>query len=81
MAGHLLELEFEPQFVHLAVRFSLQLSSHCQQVEMVFTSVAGHLLELEFEPRVKGWHSCAPRDLYDASVHKGVPKVGADGRF
>lgn len=42
---------------------------------MVFTSVAGHLLELEFEPRVKGWHSCAPRDLYDASVHKGVPKV------
>ncbi|KAI7839931.1 hypothetical protein COHA_006325 [Chlorella ohadii] len=45
-----------------------------QQVEMVFTSVAGHLLELEFEPRVKGWHSCAPRDLYDASVHKGVPK-------
>lgn len=43
---------------------------------MVFTSVAGHLLELEFEPRVKGWHSCAPRDLYDASVHKGVPKVG-----
>ena len=42
----------------------------------MFTSVAGHLLELEFEPRVKGWHSCAPRDLYDASVHKGVPKVG-----
>lgn len=47
-----------------------------QQVEMVFTSVAGHLLELEFEPRVRGWHSCSPKDLYDAAVHKGVPKVG-----
>lgn len=47
------------------------------QVDMVFTSVAGHLLELEFEPRVKGWHSCSPRELYDASVSKGVPKVGA----
>ena len=43
---------------------------------MVFTSVAGHLLELEFESRVKGWHSCPPRDLYDAQVFKGVPKVG-----
>lgn len=42
---------------------------------MVFTSVAGHLLELEFEARVRGWHSCAPRDLYDAQVFKGVPKV------
>lgn len=46
----------------------------CGQVDMVFTSVAGHLLELEFEPRVKGWHSCSPRELYDASVSKGVPK-------
>jgi len=42
---------------------------------MVFTSVAGHLLELDFEARVKGWHSCSPRDLYDASVFKCVPKV------
>jgi DNA topoisomerase-3 len=47
-----------------------------RQADMVFTSVAGHLLELEFEARVRGWHSCAPRDLYDASVHKSVPKVG-----
>ncbi|KAI3430642.1 hypothetical protein D9Q98_005235 [Chlorella vulgaris] len=44
------------------------------QADMVFTSVAGHLLELEFEARVRGWHSCAPRDLYDAQVFKGVPK-------
>ena len=43
---------------------------------MVFTSVAGHLLELEFEARVRGWQSCAPRELYDAQVFKGVPKVG-----
>lgn len=55
----------------------LRISPASCQVEMVFTSVAGHLLELEFEPRVKGWHSCSPRELYDASVFKGVPKVGA----
>ena len=47
-----------------------------RQADMVFTSVAGHLLELEFEGRVRGWHSCAPRELYDAQVFKGVPKVG-----
>ncbi|PSC67305.1 DNA topoisomerase 3-alpha [Micractinium conductrix] len=44
------------------------------QVEMVFTSVAGHLLELEFEPRVRSWHSCSPKDLYDATVNKAAPK-------
>lgn len=39
--------------------------------------VAGHLLELEFEPRVRSWHSCSPKDLYDATVNKAAPKVGA----
>jgi hypothetical protein len=49
-----------------------------RQADMVFTSVAGHLLELEFEPRMRGWHSCAPRELFDASVYKQVPKVGTN---
>jgi DNA topoisomerase-3 len=52
--------------------FSFPFQLQGRQVDMVFSSVAGHLLSLDFEPPFNRWQSCAPKDLYEVPVRKGV---------
>jgi DNA topoisomerase-3 len=50
------------------------------QCSMVMTSVTGHLMELEFDKAFKGWNSCQPSDLFDATILKTVKKEN-EGRM
>ena len=45
---------------------------------MSMTSVSGHLKEIEFTENFKKWHSCNPRQLFQATLRKSVGK-GKEG--
>ena len=42
--------------------------------QMRFTSVSGHLMSLDFAPEYKSWTSVDASSLFQAKVHKFVPK-------
>lgn len=46
--------------------------------QMSMTSVSGHLKEIEFTENFKKWHSCNPRQLFQAQLRKQVGK-GKEG--
>lgn len=41
---------------------------------VTMTSVLGHLTSLDFDQRYRGWKSCSPSQLFDATTHITVDK-------
>lgn len=47
--------------------------------DFTVTSVAGHLTSSDFDDQYRKWHSCDPRDLFDAGIRTFVTQVRGRG--
>ncbi|KAI9672711.1 MAG: DNA topoisomerase [Alyxoria varia] len=48
--------------------FDFEFSLPWGQCKVTMTSVAGHIKGSDFEGRYRGWESCQPQELYDATI-------------